>query len=1423
MKRILLMVMIICANNLWAQNGLIGYWSFDNTLDDSVGTAHGIFSDGNPTYVSGRFGNAILLDGVNDHVVLGNNTDLNFGTTTDFSVALWVKTDGWNEDASIMSNKDWDSGSNTGWVIAGGGGSSTWQWNYSGAEGGRVDFDPTEPKLDDGLWHHLCVTHDRDGKAKCYFDGIIQDERDISSSSGTIDANFPTVVGTDGAEGSVWAYWFAGAVDELKIFNDVLSQSEVDDLAEKPVHPSLAGHWTFDNTSDLLKGELGADLTLTGTHIIAAGPEKKNGAIQIGVGSYYTLTHGIAHNGGGNNVNEFTLVFDVKVSALGNWFCFYQTNMSNSNDGECFINPSGKIGVGATGYSEALIKPNEWYRIAVAVDNGNSCNYYIDGTLALEGIKGSVDARFSLDQNVLLFADNNGEDNAINVADIKIYSSALNENEISELGGFSHTPPGEHAITDIYLQSATPTSIYVCWHSAAGNESIVAYGTTEALGNTDVGDRHVFDSNTIWHWVKLTDLTPETIYYYKMITENVESEIYKFKTPPVNGSNNGHIRFGVVGDNRTEPEYCSMVNTNMKAKMIELWGENIEENVNVLLNVGDIVSTGTVLSQYKTEFFQPYSNISANIPLMVSIGNHEIEAEHYYNYMKYEDFGGPQGEKYYSFQLARILFVAINSNYSLRNDTQIAWLDTLLDSAEKDDTIDWVFAFCHHPGRSEVWPDGNTTYIQDRVIPTLTKYSKAEFLMYGHSHNYERGAAIKGNLGLMLSGGGGSALDRWRMYGNQRDYPEIQRSFDHYCYALFDIDIANRSYVCETYSLGTKDMFRDNELIDSFSRKQVGITAPDKPTTAAVADTIELPFTFEASGYSSSEPIGSSQFQFTNVQGDYSEPAVDVKRDFENIYYDTGAPDYLPIDLNEGINLSQMTLTTDQLYWSGKYFWRMRYRNRNLQWSDWSDEKIVYIKHPGYKPVLAYNKSFNFDGLESYIRIEDNLNNVVIPIQNMTVETWVKVNSTTTWGGYIGAVQDNGSYEKGWVLGNYNQSFSFALSSVGASDGDGSLSYLSAESTFDNGKWYHVAGTYNGTTMRLYVNGQLEKTTTVQNGNILYDMASYFSIGAYHDDNEFFVLDGQLDEIRLWDTALSQSQIQDWMHNEMNETHPEIDNLISYWNFNNMKGDSLFDFTNNHLGIIKNQKITSMAASTAPVGLQGSFIKRTVPVSTGLEGTQITVTITSTPSNENFIGVYQSGKNDGSSVDYETFPPDIYYRSNIYWGIAEYGNVTADIELLYQNVVNIAHPDSLTVLQRTDAMKEWTDVTNMFSHIQSEKKFTISGISEFGEYSLGWKNKLVSNVRQNTKKMPEHYELFQNYPNPFNPTTQIKFAIKKNECVQLEIFNVNGQKIKTLVDGIKESGYHIIDWNASDLSSGIYFYRLKTASFVDMKKCIIVK
>jgi hypothetical protein len=85
------------------------------------------------------------------------------------------------------------------------------------------------------------------------------------------------------------------------------------------------------------------------------------------------------------------------------------------------------------------------------------------------------------------------------------------------------------------------------------------------------------------------------------------------------------------------------------------------------------------------------------------------------------------------------------------------------------------------------------------------------------------------------------------------------------------------------------------------------------------------------------------------------------------------------------------------------------------------------------------------------------------------------------------------------------------------------------------------------------------------------------------------------------------------------------------------------------------------------------------------------------------------------------------------------------------------------------------------------------------------------------------YQLNQNYPNPFNPTTTIGFGIPEKGNVMLSVFNVLGEEISVLLNEEKEAGYHTIDFNASDLPSGTYFYQMKTGEFIQTRKMILMK
>jgi hypothetical protein len=95
------------------------------------------------------------------------------------------------------------------------------------------------------------------------------------------------------------------------------------------------------------------------------------------------------------------------------------------------------------------------------------------------------------------------------------------------------------------------------------------------------------------------------------------------------------------------------------------------------------------------------------------------------------------------------------------------------------------------------------------------------------------------------------------------------------------------------------------------------------------------------------------------------------------------------------------------------------------------------------------------------------------------------------------------------------------------------------------------------------------------------------------------------------------------------------------------------------------------------------------------------------------------------------------------------------------------------------------------------------------EISIGRGSGPVSLImKDQSKVVPERYSLDQNYPNPFNPSTSIHYGIPENGYVRLDIYNLLGQKVETLVDASQEAGYYNVDWNASNVSSGIYLYKL---------------
>ncbi len=100
---------------------------------------------------------------------------------------------------------------------------------------------------------------------------------------------------------------------------------------------------------------------------------------------------------------------------------------------------------------------------------------------------------------------------------------------------------------------------------------------------------------------------------------------------------------------------------------------------------------------------------------------------------------------------------------------------------------------------------------------------------------------------------------------------------------------------------------------------------------------------------------------------------------------------------------------------------------------------------------------------------------------------------------------------------------------------------------------------------------------------------------------------------------------------------------------------------------------------------------------------------------------------------------------------------------------------------------------------------------------------VVTGVEENNNSIPLGYSLSQNYPNPFNPSTKIQYSISSQQNVTLKVYNVLGNEVATLVNEEKPAGTYEVFFNGSNLSSGVYFYKLQSGSFVETRKLILLK
>lgn len=205
-------------------------------------------------------------------------------------------------------------------------------------------------------------------------------------------------------------------------------------------HAAVTGQWDFNSSN--LTAIVGADLVYQGdtetlttftTATIGGTPAVVMGFPAADATQGYMMTHGIAPNGGGVYVNQYTLIMDLMYPAAssGTWRSLFQTG---GTDGDLFVNDAN--GIGISGSYQGVLQPDTWHRVAFVVDLAATpqLRKFIDGVEVGNQALGGLDGRWALDPTAWLFTDNDGETAAGFVNSIQVQDVPLTANDIFALG-----------------------------------------------------------------------------------------------------------------------------------------------------------------------------------------------------------------------------------------------------------------------------------------------------------------------------------------------------------------------------------------------------------------------------------------------------------------------------------------------------------------------------------------------------------------------------------------------------------------------------------------------------------------------------------------------------------------------------------------------------------------------------------------------------------------------------------------------------------------------------------------------------------------------------------------------------------------------------------------------------------------------------
>ena len=514
-----------------------------------------------------------------------------------------------------------------------------------------------------------------------------------------------------------------------------------------------------------------------------------------------------------------------------------------------------------------------------------------------------------------------------------------------------------------YLQNATPNSMKVLWETDSDSQSVVEWGMHVFLSESTSGSSFNNYGNSKIHTVELTDLEPDTRYYYRVIigmdNEHEFSELYSFITPPEPASENS---FRIVAmsdmqrDSSNPDKFYEIIHDGVIDYLSQEHGDSLDKELAMVLVTGDLVDNGNSYSQWVNQFFEPASDLFSYVPMYPVFGNHEQNTDYFINYFDLPNNGTLNYEEHWYYtDYSNLRIIGLDSNPGYRIQPQLDWLEEVLSDACSNENIDFVFTQLHHPHKSELWIPGEIDYTGD-VINLMENFSeqcnKPSIHFFGHTHGYSRGQSQNHNhLWVNVATAGGN-IDYWGEY-SQADYSEFTVTQDEWGFVIVDLEAGNNpQFKLKRISRGNEDTFRDNEL-----RDEVVIRLNNSFPDAPIGNPLESPqnpefITLNASDFIDDDGDEAMAAEWTIYEGcDLSlNPIVSEFVNMENWYYYENT--------QESVELTQITVSG--LNSNTSYCWSVRYRDTSLGWSDWSEPSEFETGESQYSENLLLNPGGEF-------------------------------------------------------------------------------------------------------------------------------------------------------------------------------------------------------------------------------------------------------------------------------------------------------------------------------------------------------------------------------------------------------------------------------------------------------------------------------